>query len=68
MRRGFGQGYPVDAVAAFIKDVGPDVDARLWAWWMTLYKPDDRPKDERGFRRYYEHVYEELENLRSRLH
>ena len=64
VRRGFDQGYPVDSVAAFI-DVGPDVDARLWAWWMTLHDRD-QPKDARGFRRYYERVYEELENLWSR--
>lgn len=63
VRRGFDQGYPVDSVAAFIEDVGPDVDAHLWAWWMTMHKPDDRPKDERRYRRYYEAVYEELEML-----
>jgi hypothetical protein len=66
VRQGFDQGYPVDSVAAFIKDVGPDVDAHLWAWWMTLHKPGAQPKDERAYRRYYEHVYEELENLWSR--
>lgn len=66
VRRGFDQGYPVDSVAGFIEDVGPDVDARLWVWWMTMHKPDDRPKDERAYRRYYERVYEELENLWSR--
>ena len=62
VRRGFNQGLSVASVAAFV-DVGPDVDARVWAWWMARDKPGGRPKDERAFRRYYERVYEELEKL-----
>lgn len=63
VKRGYDQGYPVDSVAAFIEGVGPDVDARLWEWWMTLHRPDDTPKNTGAYRRYYERVYEELENL-----
>ena len=74
VRQGFDQGYSVDSVAAFIApagtkladpatDVGPDVDRRLWAWWMTMHKPGAQPKNANAYRRYYEAVYEELELL-----
>ena len=63
--RGFNQNLPADSVAAFL-DVGPDVDRRLWTWWMTLHSPDERPKNAQLYKRYYDAVYEALEDLWSR--